>query len=154
MPSTATSTASGQAPDRQPAVRRWELARLALGTVYVLGAAAHLYLGLRAPEIYTAFADQALLGAYTAAWTSFVVPALPVLQPLVTLFELALGVALLWRGRAVRLGHLAGGGFQAAVVLSGPWGPVNAGLAVVHVVAARYEYPRSAVDTLWRRRAE
>jgi hypothetical protein len=133
--------------------RRWEVTRVVLGIVYLVGALAHVALGLAAPEVYAAFADRALVGVYTDLWTSLVVPYLAFLQPLVVAFELGLGAALLWRGRAVLAGHAAGALFQAGLVLSGPWGPVNAVLALVHVAALRASYPETvpdlARDRLW-----
>ena len=131
--------------------RRWEWTRTVLGVVYLFGGVAHVALGLAAPEIYEEFADQALVSAYADLWASLVVPNLAVLQPLVAVFELALGAALLWWGRAVRAGHAVGAVFQAGLVLSGPWGPVNALLAVVHLAALRRSYPATVVDLVRRR---
>lgn len=133
--------------------RRWEVVRIGLGVMYLLGALAHVALGWFAPEIYASFADQALLGVYTDLWVALVVPNLFLLQPLVAVFELGIGVALLWRGRAVLVGHAAGAGFQAVLILSGPWGPVNAVLALVHLAALRTSYPATVAD-LARRRLE
>ena len=150
----AVDTPSAAVPtrDSHPGARRWTLARLALAITYLLGGVAHLVLAATSLEFYESFADVALLGAYTDLWGEFVVPNLAVLVPLVALFELALGVALLWRGPAVRLAHAGGAGFQAALVLSGPWGPVNAVLAGIHAVAARRAYPTTVAGRLraWR----
>jgi len=125
---------------------RWDWLRVLLGAVYLLGGLVHVALGVLSPEVYERFADQALVDAYAEAWASLVAPNTTVLVPLVAAFELAVGVTLLWRGRAVRLGHAAAAGFQAALVLSGPWGAVNAVLAAVHFVAARRPYPEPVVD--------
>lgn len=122
---------------------RWELLRLGFAATYLLGGIAHFVLIARSPGIYESFADMALVGIYTDAWREFVLPNLAVVVPLVGLFELAVGVTLLWRGRAVRLAHIAGAIFQVGLVLSGPWGAINAGLALLHVGAARVPRPRS-----------
>lgn len=124
---------------------RWEVTRVLFGIVYLLGAVAHVALGLLAPGVYEEFADQALLVVYTDLWVSLVVPNLVVLQPLVIVFELFLVAALLWRGQAVRAGHVAGAMFQIGLILSGPWGPINAFLAAIHLAAARVFYPFSVV---------
>lgn len=131
--------------------RRWEVLRTVLGVVYLLGALAHVVLGVLAPEIYQQFANQALVGIYADLWKSLVVPSLAILQPLVTVFELGLAVTLCWRGRIVRIGHAAGAVFQAGLVLSGPWGPINAGLALLHVAALRQSYPRTVLELAGRR---
>ncbi|WP_276259528.1 hypothetical protein [Haloglomus litoreum] len=131
--------------------RRWEVVRVGLGVMYLLGALAHVALGWFAPEIYASFADRAPLGAYTDLWRALVVPNLFILQPLVAVFELGVGVALLWRGRAVLVGHAVGASFQAVLILSGPWGPVNAVLALVHLAALRTSYPATvAALARWR----
>lgn len=145
-----TTTAHDVSSMRLPK-RRWEVTKLVFGIVYILGAFAHVALGMAAPEVYDQFANQALLGGYTAFWTSYVVPNIWFLQALVIAFELGLGIALLWRGRVVRAGHAAGAVYQAGLILSGPWGPINAGLAVIHPVALRASYPKTIVDAVRRR---
>lgn len=119
--------------------------------MYVLGGIVHLVLGVQSPELYVEFADQALLGLYTDFWRSLVVPNLVVLQPLIALFELAVGMALFWRGLVLRIGHGAGAAFQLLLVLSGPWGPINAVLAVIHLAALRVTYPESVFGLVQQR---
>jgi len=133
---------------------RWHALRTVLGVMYLLGALAHAVLGILAPEIYQQFANQTLVGLYADLWRSLVVPSLPILQPLVILFEIGLAVALCWRGRIVLLAHGAGAVFQAGLVLSGPWGPINAVLALLHVASLRRSYPRTIISLVRRRRTE
>jgi hypothetical protein len=151
----AVDTTSTAVPPRERTVtaRRWEVLRSGLGAIYILGGIAHLVLAVRAPEIYAHFAEQALVGAYTDLWAELVVPNLAVLVPLVGLFELAVGAALLWRARSVRLGHIGGAAFQLGLVLSGPWGIINAGLALLHAAGARLTSPTSVPARIraWRR---
>lgn len=47
--------------------------------------------------------------------------------------------------------HAAGVVFQAGLILSGPWGPINAVLALLHVAALRRSYPRTVLDIVRRR---
>lgn len=122
--------------------------------MYLLGALAHIALGFLTPEIYVRFADQALVGVYTDVWTGVVVPNLWIMQPLVAVFEFGLALALLWRGRVVQAAHAAGAVFQAGLILSGPWGPVNAVLALVHVAGLRSSYPETIVTVASRRLQE
>jgi hypothetical protein len=128
--------------------RRWRLATVGLAATYLLGGLAHLYLGARAPAVYERFADRALLDAYRSVWMAIVVPNLDVFQPLVTLFEFGTGLALLWRGRPVRVAHGLGLGFQVSLVLSGPWGVVNALLAAAHLRCLAFSHPRNAIEAL------
>lgn len=143
MPMTSTG---GERTDPPVATRLWELVRVGLAGTYLLGGMSHLVLAVTSIELYESFADRALVGAYTEVWTAVVVPRLAVLVPLVGLFELAVGGALLWRGRAVRMGHAAGAVFQVALVLSGPWGVVNAALALVHWAGRSRVHPRSVLE--------
>jgi hypothetical protein len=148
-----TTSTAVQSRERQVTAPGWDVARSVLGITYLLGGIAHLVLAVRAPEIYEHFAEQALVGAYADLWGDLVVPNIAVLVPLVGLFELAVGAGLLWRGRAVRLGHTGGAAFQLGLVLSGPWGIVNAGLALVHAAGARLRYPTAIPARIraWRR---
>jgi hypothetical protein len=146
--SGSESTALSTKPEAGP---RREVLRIVLGVMYLLGALAHVALGVLAPEIYRRFANQALVAIYTNLWQSLVVSHLAILQPLVILFEFGLGVALCWRGRAVLLGHAAGAVFQIGLVLSGPWGPINAVLAVLHLAALRRSCPRTVLGLVRRR---
>lgn len=130
--------------------RRWEVTRVGLSGTYLLGGLVHVALGGLAPGAYARFAEQALVGVYTDLWTWLVVPNLWVLHPLVTVFELGLGIVLLWRGRPVRAAHAAGAVFQVGLVLSGPWGPINAVLALIHLLALGHTYPRSVVELVRR----
>lgn len=132
----------------------WEAPRVVLSIMYLLGALAHVALGVLAPEIYARFADQALVGVYTDVWTGLVVPNLWIMQPLVAVFEFGLATALLWRGRAVLAAHAVGVVFQAGLVLSGPWGPINAVLALVHMAGLRSSYPETIVTLASRRLQE
>jgi hypothetical protein len=151
--SDSTHTGVASAADTTTPAGRWEALRVVLAVTYLAGGLAHLVLAVVAPRVYDGFADQALVGAYTDRWQDLVVPNLGVLVPLVGLFELAVGATLLARGRAVRAGHAGGAVFQAGLVLSGPWGPINAVLAVAHGLGATRRYPRSvrARVRAWRR---
>jgi hypothetical protein len=130
--------------------RVWDATRIVLGGMYLLGAVAHIALSLLVPEIYPQFANQAVVGVYTDLWRSIVVPNLAILQPMVILFEFSLVVALYWRGRAVLAGHAAGAVFQAGLILSGPWGLINAGLTLIHLAALRQSYPVTAFHLIRR----
>ncbi|MFB6153182.1 MAG: hypothetical protein ABEJ27_02915 [Halodesulfurarchaeum sp.] len=127
--------------------RRAEGLRLSLALLYLLGGVVHLWLGWRAPGIYERFAAQALVPAYAEAWEALVVPNLDVLQPLVAIAEVGIGLSLLGRGRWVTAGHAAGGLLQLVLVLSGPWGAINAGLAVLHGLGIR-ETHRKRISVL------
>ena len=129
-----------------PEPHRSDVLRLLLGTLYAVGALIHGYFALVAPDLYLVFADMALVAAYRKLWLAVVVPNLAVLLPAVILFEAGIAAALLWRGRTVAVGNLAGGCFQLGLVLSGPWGVLNLGLAVGHFYLARLEFPRPALS--------
>ncbi|MFP9190952.1 hypothetical protein ACLI4Q_04705 [Natrialbaceae archaeon A-CW1-1] len=122
-----------------------DVLRIVLGLLYAVGALVHGYFALVTPYLYQVFADMALVAAYRELWLAVVVPNLGVLLPAVILFEAGVAVALLWRGPTVTVGNLAGGCFQLGLVLSGPWGVINLGLALVHFYLARLEFPRPTI---------
>ena len=124
----------------------WEAIRIGLGALYLLGALAHIAIGLLAPEVYHQFANQALVGQYADLWISLIAPNIAILLPLIIIFEISVMAFLFWRGTAVLIGHAAGAGFQVALVLSGPWGPINAGLSFIHLFALRQTYCRTVID--------
>ena len=116
-----------------------------LAVLYAVGALVHLYFSLFTPELYEVFVEMALVDAYRVLWLSYVVPNLHVLLPAVIVFEAGIAALLLWRGRVVTVANVAGGCFQLGLVLSGPWGLLNLGLAAVHFALARVEFRESAV---------
>lgn len=107
--------------------------------MYAVGAIVHAYFALFTPEMYEAFADVALVAIYREMWSNFVIPNLWLLLPAVILFEIAVAIALLGRGRVVKLANVAAGLFQLGLVLSGPWGVINLVLAAVHFALARVD---------------
>ncbi|WP_124196854.1 hypothetical protein [Natrarchaeobius chitinivorans] len=119
--------------------------RIVLGLLYAVGALVHGYFALVTPDLYLVFADMALVTTYRELWLAVVVPNLGVLLPAVILLEAGIAVAILWRGRTVTVANLVGGCFQLGLVLSGPWGVINLGLAAVHFYLARLEFPRPAI---------
>lgn len=112
---------------------REQTLRYLLAGVYALGAIVHVYFLLVVPEIYEAFADLALLSLYQTFWTGYIVPNLSVLIPIVILFELSVAIALLGNDSISAFGNFAGAAFQFGLVLSGPWGLINLGLAILHL---------------------
>lgn len=112
---------------------REQTLRYLLAGVYALGAIVHVYFLLVVPEIYEVFADLALLSLYQTFWTGYIVPNLSVLIPIVILFELSVAIALLGNDSISAFGNFAGAAFQFGLVLSGPWGLINLGLAILHL---------------------
>ena len=119
--------------------------RIALGLLYAAGALIHLYFILYAPGLYELFAEVALVATYRELWLSLVVPNRWILLPIVVLLEAGVAAGLLWRGRVVTVANVAGAIFQFGLVLSGPWGILNLGLAGVHLYLARIDFPEPAI---------
>jgi len=103
-------------------VRR-DLARALIRTLYavvfVAGGAVHAVRGRADPEGYRVFGDTALVGRMSAWWTSFVMPNIGWLTWGVAAFEIACGLALLWRGHAVTWAAWAIVAFLAFVAVLG-----------------------------------
>ena len=120
--------------------------RFPLAGVYLLGGLVHAFFWINDPAIYEEFGRLALLDSYGELWDGLVVPNLRLLVPLVVVFEIGVGLAVLGRGRIARAGNLFGGGFQLALVPSGPWGPINLGFAVLHGYLLRQTATPESVD--------
>lgn len=121
------------------------ITRVLLGGLYVVGAVVHVFFTLFLPDLYQVFADMALVAAYRDLWLSVVVPSLWFLLPAVILFEGGIALAIVWHGRVVTLATLAGAMFQLGLVLSGPWGFINLGLADIHLYLARFDFRHPAI---------
>ena len=117
--------------------------RFPMGGVYLLGGLVHAFFWINDPAIYEEFGHLALLDSYRELWNGLVVPNLGHLVPMVVVFEIGVGLAVLGRGPIARAGNLFGGGFQLALVPSGPWGPINLGFAVLHAYLLRLTAPES-----------
>lgn len=110
-----------------------------LAGIYGLGALVHLYFLAVNPGIYEQFGELALLNFYQTLWDGFVVPNLRLLLPVVVLLEAGVALSIIRSGRTARRGHYAGLAFQVGLVPSGPWGPINALLALGHWRLAKRE---------------
>ena len=115
--------------------------RFPMGGVYLLGGLVHAFFWINDPAIYEEFGRLALLDSYEELWNGLVVPNLRLLVPLVIVFEIGVGLAVLGRGRIARAGNVLGGGFQLALLPSGPWGPINLVFALLHGYLLRRTAP-------------
>ena len=75
---------------------------------YLVGTLLHFYLGLTNPEIYRAFGQTSLLPGFAAFWENWVMPRMGLLALLLAVFELVVGLLLIYQGRAVKVGLALG----------------------------------------------
>ena len=128
--------------------------RIIFGFVLLAGAVTNAFLALTQPEIYTSFADTAIVPVYRELWQSLVMPYLGFWLGLTVLFELTMGILLLSKGVWVK------GGLVAAILffllLVPFWWEGGAGInivfAVIVVLLLRYDYDASVIDLIRRRR--
>jgi hypothetical protein len=78
--------------------------RLVIALFYLLGWLSHVYLGLNNPEIYRLFGQTALIPTFTGFWDRIVMPHIAVFALLLAAFEVVVGILLISRGRAVKIG--------------------------------------------------
>lgn len=117
-----------------------ESARLLLGAVYVGGAAVHVVNWVSNRALYGEITPYILFDWYRELWSGLVLPNLGVLLPVLAVFELAVGVAVLQRGRLARVGLGLGALFNLALAPLGFWWPSNVALAVGHLALLRLDY--------------
>ncbi|MDN5557966.1 MAG: hypothetical protein L0G23_00805 [Ruaniaceae bacterium] len=86
-----------------------KIVRGLFAVIFVAGGVAHLVLGRVAPEGYAVFGETALLPWLSALWGSFVMPNIGWLTIVLGIFEIAVGLGMLWRrtARAAAWGMLA-----------------------------------------------
>ncbi|MFB6150860.1 MAG: hypothetical protein ABEJ40_03550 [Haloarculaceae archaeon] len=137
--------------DRRYVIGVAESTRALVGLVYLGGAAVHLLLWATNRGVYDELTEYVLSGWYRDLWTELVLPNLAVLLPLLAAFEVLVAVAVLSKGRAVRLGLAAGAGFNLAVAPLGFWWPSNVALAAVHAALLRVSYPSGTLDLVRHR---
>ena len=128
-----------------------ESGRALLGLVYLFGTGVHLYFWATNRAVYGEMTRFIVFDWYRELWTTLVLPNLVVLLPLLAAFEAVVAIAVLSKGRLVRLGLLAGAGFNLAVSPLGFWWPSNIALAAIHIALLRVPYPSNTFDRLSRR---
>jgi hypothetical protein len=129
--------------------------RITFGFILLAGAAANAVLGLTQPDLYTSFADVALLPLYRNLWRSVVLPYLGIWLALVVAFELLTGLLILSRGTWAKVGLAAALLFFLFLVPFWWQGGalINILFAVLVAWLLRYDYDRSIVDIVRRRPA-
>ena len=118
--------------------RAWRdrFGRRAFGIMFLLGALTHVVIVAIHAQLYSGFADAAVLGWVREAWNSIFMSHPAVFGSLLAAFEAATGLLILAGGRRAVIGMCAGLLFTLALVLFG-WGyliwsiPVGAILALV-----------------------
>jgi hypothetical protein len=123
--------------------------RLLLSLVFLAGAAFNVLVTLRHPESLRGFADLAILHVLRLLILEWVIPYATLLVVLLIAFEVMVGVLLLARGTAVRLGLLAAVAFFVALVpVVREYGVANLPFFLVALVLLRREYPTSVFREL------
>lgn len=132
-------------------MRLANIARTALGIIYLLGAAINLRFAFLSPWIYREFASFAIIPFYKTLWNSAVIPHLQAWLILVVVFEIIIGIFILSKGNLVKIGLIAGITFNLFLIpfwWSG-FALINLVLVSVQIFLLRGEYD-SAVTGLLR----
>jgi hypothetical protein len=124
-----------------------EIVRYLLGSLYLLGALIHITLLTNNPDFYRTFADSSLLPFYKTFFAENVAvnPAAYVIP--VALFELAIGLLILFGfGRLVTIGLIGGVIFNALIAPLGWWGFLNVLLVALQAFMLTRIFRRSLLD--------
>lgn len=92
------------------------LARKLFGAIYLIGAVANIIMIIFQPEIYEAFANQALVPFYQNAWNSIVIPNVYLFVSLTIIFEVGLGLLFLRGRRFLGLAYLISLAFNVGLI--------------------------------------
>jgi hypothetical protein len=95
------------------------LLRALVAVWYLLGWILHVYLAIFNPEMYRSFADSALLPGFGDFWVGFVMSNITWLALLLAVFEIAVGLMLINKGRWVTLGLVLSISFNLFLVQLG-----------------------------------
>ncbi len=128
------------------------IVRVIFGLVMVAGAVANTFMTLTQPEIYASFADMSLIPLYRNLWYSLVVPYLEFWLALVIVFELTVGILILSKGPAVKVGLV--GAILFFLFLVPFWWQggslLNIVFAVILALLLRYDHDASLIDMIRR----
>lgn len=86
---------------------------------YLLGWMSHVYLGFWAPEVYVSFGNTALFPWVAALWQRLVMPHITFFALLLAVVEILVGLALISRGKWVKVGLIVSITFNLGLVLLG-----------------------------------
>jgi len=93
--------------------------RILVAVWYLLGWIPIVYLGFANPETYRALGDTALIPGFDLIWQDFAMPRITVLALLLAVFELAVGLLLITKGKWVKLGLVLSIGFSLFLIQLG-----------------------------------
>jgi hypothetical protein len=86
---------------------------------YLLGWISHVYLGLFSPATYRAFGNTALFPFIKTLWQNWIFPHITLCALILAVFEIAVGLMLIDRGKWVKYGLALSVAFNLCLVLLG-----------------------------------
>ncbi len=126
--------------------------RILLAATFLGGALFNALVTLRNPESLRGFAELAMLDVLRLFILEWVMPYATLFVGLLIAFEVAVGLLLLARGRAVRLGLVAALAFYVALVpVVREYGLANLPLFLLALALLRREYPTTVPKELLAR---
>jgi hypothetical protein len=133
-----------------------EIDRLFLVLWYIpLGITLHSLAAISgAPNAYQYFADNALLPVYQTVFRAIVPLNVPLFATTFAITELILGLLLLGKGVAVKIGLLLSAVFQILLIPTSPIGIINVLLAIMALLLVQHEFDRALLDVFVFRRED
>jgi hypothetical protein len=86
---------------------------------YLLGWPLHVYFGLFRPDIYRGYGYTALVPGFNAFWQDIVMPRIAFLALLLAMFQISVGLLLIYRGKWVKVGLALSMIFHLFLILLG-----------------------------------
>ena len=134
-------------PLKPAATRAAQTGRALWGLFFLAASAINLLVTLPNPGFYRDFAGLTFFPFYRWLLLTIAVPNAVLISALVVVFELAAGLLILWRGRAVAWGLAATAGWVVFLCPSMGWYTLFSPLLlVIPAWLLRYSYPSSFVS--------
>jgi hypothetical protein len=132
--------------------RAANVGRILWGAFFVGSGVFNAAVTLRNPGFYRDFADLTFLPFYRSLLLQVALPNATLISALVVVFELAVGVMVLSRGRTVRWGLICSGLWCLFVWPAMGWYTLGSPvLLIIPWLLMRREYDRSVLDLILRR---
>jgi hypothetical protein len=126
------------------------LLRLTFAVIFVVGAAANVYMLVFVPDIYRSFSDASFFPFYRQLWAAYVFPNIQFFVGFVALMEVGFAALLLYKKRGPQVGLPLAAAFMLFLVpfwwLGGSL--INLVFALVFIWLWRFEYPHTIPDLL------
>ncbi len=126
--------------------------RILWGIVFVASSIVNLVVTLPNPEFYRTFADLTFFPFYRRLILNIAIPNAYLITALVVIFEFAIGILMLGKGKRVHLGLIGSGAWALFIAPAMGWYTIwSPVFLIIPILLIRYDYERNVIDLVLRR---